>query len=123
MITEWGPKPAPQWVTAIPSLKHPEIVPNFAKRLADSIGLPFYQVLIKTEDRPEQKTMANSSQQARNLDGSLALVDGPIPSGPVLLVDDIVNSRWTLTVAAWLLRKAGSGEVWPIALSQTGHDD
>jgi ATP-dependent DNA helicase RecQ len=123
MIAQWQPKPAPEWVTAIPSLKHPEIVPNFAKRLADSLGLPFYQVLMKTEDRPEQKTMANATKQAHNLDGSLALVDQPIPSGPVLLVDDIVNSRWTLTVAAWLLRMGGSGEVWPVALSQTGHDE
>lgn len=80
-------------------------------------------MLVKTEDRPEQKTRANSSQQARNLDGSLDIAGEPIPSGPVLLVDDIVNSRWTLTVAAWLLRRAGSGEVWPVALSQTGHDD
>lgn len=123
MIAQWRPDPAPEWVTAIPSLKHPEIVPNFAKRLADSLGLPFYEVLLKTEDRPEQKTMANATQQARNLDGSLELVDQPIPSGPVLLVDDIVNSRWTLTVAAWLLRMGGSGEVLPIALSQTGHDE
>lgn len=123
MIAQWRPDPAPEWVTAIPSLKHPEIVPNFAKRLADSLGLPFYQVLMKTEDRPEQKTMANATKQAHNLDGSLALVDQPIPSGPVLLVDDIVNSRWTLTVAAWLLRMGGSGEVWPVALSQTGHDE
>lgn len=123
MINQWQPAPAPVWVTAIPSLKNPEIVPNFAKRLADSLGLPFFQALVKTEDRPEQKTMANSAQQARNLDGSLVLVDQPIPSGPVLLVDDIVNSRWTLTVAAWLLRTGGGGEVWPIALSQTGLDD
>lgn len=123
MINQWKPEPAPKWVTAIPSLKHPDIVPDFAKRVADALELPFYQVLVKTEDRPEQKTMANSSQQARNLDGSLALIDELIPSGPVLLVDDIVNSRWTLTVAAWLLRAAGSGEVWPVALSQTGHDE
>lgn len=123
MISQWQPEPAPEWVTAIPSLKHPEIVPNFAKRLADALDLPFYEVLMKTEDRPEQKSMANSSQQARNLDGSMALVDQPMPSGPVLLVDDIVNSRWTLTVAAWLLRMGGSGEVWPVALSQTGHDE
>jgi ATP-dependent DNA helicase RecQ len=40
----------------------------------------------------------------------------------VLLVDDMVDSRWTLTVATWLLRGNGSGEVWPIALSLTGHD-
>jgi ATP-dependent DNA helicase RecQ len=39
------------------------------------------------------------------------------------LVDDMVDSRWTLTVAAWLLRKNGSGDVWSMALSQTGHDE
>jgi ATP-dependent DNA helicase RecQ len=39
---------------------------------------------------------------------------------PVLLVDDLVDSRWTLTVAAWLLRSHGSGEVWPFALAQAG---
>jgi ATP-dependent DNA helicase RecQ len=33
-----------------------------------------------------------------------------------------VDSRWTLTVSAWLLRKSGSGEVWPMALAQAGHD-
>ncbi|MGD8174930.1 RecQ family ATP-dependent DNA helicase [Marinimicrobium sp. C6131] len=123
MIAQWRPHPVPEWVTAIPSLKHPEIVPNFAERLAGSLGLPFHEVLVKTEDRPEQKTMANATQQARNLDGSLRLVELPIPSGPVLLVDDIVNSRWTLTVAAWLLRLGGSGEVFPVALSQTGHNE
>jgi len=45
------------------------------------------------------------------------------PRGPVLLVDDMVDSRWTLTVAAWLLRRGGSGEVWPLVLAQTGHDE
>ncbi|MCE0908271.1 MULTISPECIES: DEAD/DEAH box helicase [Pseudomonas] len=122
MIKSWGPNPAPEWVAAIPSLKHPEIVPNFAQRLASALGLPFYNALAKTEDRPEQKTMANSTQQARNIDGSLK-VDLIIPSGPVLLVDDIVNSRWTLTVAAWLLQEAGCEAVWPMALSLTGHDE
>jgi ATP-dependent DNA helicase RecQ len=66
--------------------------------------------------------MANSTQQARNIDGSLALVGQPLPRGPVLLVDDMVDSRWTFTAAAWLLRTSGSGEVWPLALSLTGHD-
>ena len=74
-----------------------------------------------TDDRPEQKTMANSTQQALNLDGSVALNGLPVPASPVLLVDDIVDSRWTITVAAWLLRQSGSGKVWPLALSQAGH--
>lgn len=41
----------------------------------------------------------------------------------VLLVDDMVDSRWTMTVAAWLLRTHGSGEVWPLALAQTGRGE
>ncbi|RDU98231.1 RecQ family ATP-dependent DNA helicase [Trinickia dinghuensis] len=123
MIHKWNPQPAPAWVTCVPSLRHPELVPDFARRLAALLALPFLDVIEKTDDRPEQKTMANSTQQARNVDGSLALKDQSIPEGPVLLVDDMVDSRWTLTVATWLLRMKGSGEVWPIALAQTGHDE
>ena len=123
MIQEWSPQPGPTWVTCVPSLRHPELVPNFAQRLAAALGLPFHIVIAKTNARPEQKTMANSTQQARNIDGSLALNGQPIPPGPVLLVDDMVDSRWTLTVSAWLLRRDGSGEVYPMALSQTGHDE
>lgn len=123
MIQEWNPQPSPTWATCVPSLRHPELVPNFAQRLAAALGLPFHMVIAKTDARPEQKTMANSTQQARNIDGSLALNGQPIPPGPVLLVDDMVDSRWTLTVSAWLLRQSGSGVVWPMALSQTGHDE
>jgi ATP-dependent DNA helicase RecQ len=119
LIEEWGPEPAPTWVTCIPSRRHPELVPDFARRLAAALDLPFEPILVKTEDREEQKDMANSSKQARNVDGSLA-VDGEPPAGPVLLVDDMVDSRWTFTVAAWLLRAHGSGEVWPFALADSG---
>jgi len=120
MIKEWQPDPQLQWVTCIPSLRHPDLVPDFARRLADALGLPFKVVLIKTDPRPEQKSMANSIQQARNVDGSLKVIDSDLPAGPVLLVDDMVDSRWTFTVAAWLLRSHGSGEVWPLALALAG---
>jgi ATP-dependent DNA helicase RecQ len=120
LIQEWNPEPAPTWLTCIPSKRHPELVPNFARRLAEALGLPFEPVLLKTDDRPEQKSMANSTQQARNIDGSLAVVEKGPRSEPVLLVDDMVDSRWTLTIAAWLLRSNASGEVWPLALAQAG---
>lgn len=123
MLHEWNPQPSPTWVTCVPSLRHPDLVPSFAERLAAALDLPFHQVIAKTDTRPEQKTMANSTQQARNIDGSLALNAQHIPPGPVLLVDDMVDSRWTLTVSAWLLLKGGSGAVWPLVLSQTGHDE
>lgn len=121
MFREWNPQPAPTWVTCVPSLRHPDLVPNFARRLADALNLPFHTVLAKTDNRPEQKTMANSTQQARNIDGSLAVCVERLPRrGPMLLIDDMVDSRWTLTVSAWLLRTHGSGEVWPLALAETG---
>ena len=60
LIEDWSPEPGPEWVTCIPSRRHPDLVPDFAGRLAGSLELPFKQVLIKTEDRPEQKTMENS---------------------------------------------------------------
>ena len=107
-------------MTCVPSRRHPDLVPDFSRRLAEVLELPFEQVLIKTEDRPEQKTMANSAQQARNIDGSLTTTDKALSEGPLLLVDDMVDSRWTFAIAAWLLRSRGSGEVWPLALAQVG---
>lgn len=118
---QWAPDPAPTWVTCIPSLRHPDLVPDFARRLAERLGLPFAPSIERTDQRPEQKNMANTSQQARNVDGALKIVDEPVSDGPVLLVDDMVDSKWTLTVAAYLLKRAGSGEVYPIALASTAN--
>ena len=41
LIQKWAPQPAPEWVTCVPSLRHPKLVPSFAKRLAKDLGLPF----------------------------------------------------------------------------------
>jgi ATP-dependent DNA helicase RecQ len=120
LVTEWAPKPVPEWVTCIPSRRHPNLVPDFARRFAAALHLPFHAVLDKTDDRDEQKRMANSIQQARNIDGSLAVNTSTLPGTPVLLVDDMVDSKWTLTVAAYLLISHGSGPVFPLALALTG---
>ncbi len=116
VAADWRPEPQPTWVTAVPSLRRPDLVPDFARRLADRLGLPFRPVIAKIEDTPPQKEMQNSAQQARNAINAFALT-GRIPDGPVLLVDDIVDSRWTLTVCGVLLREAGSGPVFPVALA------
>jgi ATP-dependent DNA helicase RecQ len=113
----WLPEPAPEWVTCVPSLHRPELVPDFAARLAEELGIPFYDCLSKRHATYEQKSMRNSFQQLTNIAGSIELAHLPMPGKPVLLVDDIVDSRWTLTVAAVALRKAGSGPVFPFALT------
>ena len=117
LVERWQPQPAPAWVTAIPSLRHPELVPDFARRLAARLDLPFRAALVKTQDRPEQKAMQNSPMQARNVMDSLAIEGEHILPGPVLLIDDIVDSRWTLTIAAWELCRSGCEAVLPLALA------
>ena len=121
LIKEWNPQPQPTWVTCIPSHRHPELVPDFAQRLAEKLGLPFRDVFEKIGDRPEQKTMANSQQQAVNVDGSLKVRDGIVLNEPVFLCDDMVDSRWTMTIAVYLLKSGGAGKVFPLALADTGN--
>ena len=117
MQEKWTPQPFPQWVTNIPSRRHPTLVSDFAIRLASGLNLPYLAALACAREAPEQKIMANSSQQARNVAGALS-VSGRIPTGPVLLVDDITDSRWTLTVAGSLLRRHGCSAVHPFTLAR-----
>lgn len=113
----WKPDPSPTWMTAIPSRRHPRLLKDFAERLSNRIGIPFLPVLLRSEEALEQKTMQNSTMQARNVIGTLA-VSGEVPPEPVLLVDDIIDSGWTLTMAGYLLRTQGSGIVFPFTLAK-----
>jgi len=113
----------PEWVCWIPSLRHTDLVPSFAKRLAKQLGLEAVEALQTTKAHSEQKSMQNSIQQGRNVDGVFAITDHlQLLNTPVLLVDDIVDSRWTLTMAGWLLRNNGSGPVVPFALAYAGNN-
>jgi ATP-dependent DNA helicase RecQ len=118
ILKRWRPEPPPEWVTCVPSLRHSTLVADFAQRLAQRLGLPFREVVSKAKDNPPQKLQNNSFFQCRNLDGAFELKKA-IPNTPVLLVDDVVDSRWTMTVVAFLLRQAGSGPVFPVALTTT----
>jgi ATP-dependent DNA helicase RecQ len=117
ILHHWKPEPFPTWLTAIPSRRHPTLVSDLANRLAMKLKIPFLPVLVRTGEPPEQKTMQNSTMQARNVLGTIS-VEGKVPSEPVLLVDDIIDSGWTLTMSGYLLRSHGSGEVYPFALAQ-----
>ena len=119
MINErWTLEPFPTWVTCIPSFRHPELVPSFAKRLANKLGLPFISVVSKREETAPQKEQENSYFQCKNLDGIFEINDVK-QNEPVLLIDDAIDSGWTLTIAAALLRQSGSGLVYPATLTST----
>ena len=114
----WRPDPPPQWVTCVPSLNHSTLVPNFASRLADRLRLPFCKAIRKTRANEPQKDQQNQFHQCRNLDGVFAIT-ADVCKKPVLLVDDVIDSRWTVTVLAALLQDRGSGPVYPVALASS----
>ena len=107
-------------MTCVPSRRHEHLVPDLTRRLARELDLPFLEVVTLIGSPAPQQTMHNSAQQVRNVVAAFRVVD-EVPPGPVLLVDDLVDSRWTLTAVGRLLRLAGSGPVFPVALaSATG---
>jgi ATP-dependent DNA helicase RecQ len=118
LVEHWQTLPdSPTWVTAVPSLRRPELVPDFARRLAKALDLPYRNAVRKVRDCPEQKTMLNSYQQVANLLDAFVM-DDSVLAQPVLLVDDMHDSGWTLTMIGELLRQAGSGDVYPFVLAR-----
>jgi ATP-dependent DNA helicase RecQ len=119
----WRPQPAPDWITFVPSRRHRTLVPDLARRLAVRLRLPFVDPIRKVRDTEPQKARQNSFQQVRNLENAFEVDARSVRSTPVLLVDDMVDSRWTFTVLAYRLRKAGAGPVFPFALADSSADD
>jgi ATP-dependent DNA helicase RecQ len=116
---QWGPEPTPGWVTAVPSLRRPELVPDFGRRLATALGLPYLALLSRVGNGPPQREMENSSQQAANVQGQFEVAAAP-PRGAGLIVDDLWFSGWTLATVGALLRDAGAGPLHPLVLSLAG---
>lgn len=116
--------PAPTWVTCIPSGNHPTLVSDFAEEVAKTLHLPFYNIIKLQEDKSpdkrekqHQKWQLNSSFQFRNRVDAFAIFDKIIKS-PVLLIDDVINSGWTLKIVSALLYQAGCLNVYPAVLSR-----
>jgi ATP-dependent DNA helicase RecQ len=108
-------------VTAVPSLRHPELVADFAERLAKKLELPYAPALTQARKAERQSKLDNSRKQFLNVHGAFGVDADAIPSKePVLLIDDTVDSRWTLTEAGRPLRKAGVVAVVPLALASSG---
>ena len=108
-----------QWVTNISSKRRPQLVKDFAQRLAKRLGLEYADVILKTVDVKCQKEWNTSYLQCQNAYNSFEVDERLVKNENVLLVDDMVDSRWTFTVCGYKLRKKQCGKVYPYALANS----
>ncbi len=117
LLAEWRPDPAPAWVSCVPSLRKPYPIMDLAMRLAQRLNLPFIPCIRKVKDNQPQRLQFNSVQRCRNLDGAFQVDLQRGSYAPCLLLDDSVETGWTLTLLSALLRQAGVQAVHPLALA------
>ncbi|MGG5259407.1 RecQ family ATP-dependent DNA helicase [Phycicoccus avicenniae] len=125
VLAEWGWAQRPVGVVAMPSRRHPQLVASLASGLAEIGRLRHLGTLDLAHDGPTGEMGGNSAYRLAGVWDRLVV--GPELAaalegcpGPVLLVDDVVSSRWSLTVAGRALRQAGAPGVLPLVLAVDG---
>ncbi len=111
----WAVRPVA--VVPMPSRGRPELVRSIAERLAVVGRMPVLEMLESVGPRP-QADVASGARAAAVSQSLRVRADAPDPGGPVLLVDDVSVSGWTLTVAVARLREAGVEAVLPLVLQK-----
>ena len=104
----------PVAVVAMPSRRFPLLVGSLAEHVARVGRLPLVNALAVSGPPPTAE--AASAVRARDLLARTSVRDGVSFEGPVLLVDDTVRTRWTVTVASALLAEFGASQVMPLAV-------
>jgi ATP-dependent DNA helicase RecQ len=116
VLATWKWAQRPSGVVTIGSRRRPKLVASLGERLS-SIGRLTY--LGEITSAGEGSRRSNSAQRLAGLWSGLRAPDSIAADGPVLLVDDLVDSGWTMTLAARLLREGGAPAVLPFALAVT----
>ena len=113
---QWTPNPFPKWITYIPSASRSRVIVDFAIRLGIILRLPVLDVIAisNTSKIPIHK-YENSQQQVENSINNW-MVKASVCMSPVLLIDDFINSRWTVTIVGRMLRINGVDKVYPFTL-------
>lgn len=123
VLKRWDWTTRPTWICPMPSRRSSRLIAAVAGKLGALGKLPVYDVLSSDDAAATglQIDQANSAHQVGNVWNRLSVNQAELPpaevlSGPALLIDDEIDSRWTMTVAAHRLRSAGVGLVLPFAL-------
>ncbi len=119
LIRDWLGEALQQMCIAyIPSTNRPELVRSFAQRVAAVLGIPCLNIIEKKANTRQQKELENSAYQCQNVFAGFS-VTGRCPDCDIILIDDMVDSKWTLTVCGYLLRQYGARLVYPFAIACT----
>jgi ATP-dependent DNA helicase RecQ len=120
---DWARRPAS--VVTLPSRSRPALVSSLGQRISAIGRLGYLGALgYATPDGPGPRRH-NSAQRlstvwrALTVPPELRAAIAAAGDDPILLVDDQVDTGWTMTVAAALLRDAGATAVLPLALAAT----
>jgi ATP-dependent DNA helicase RecQ len=120
VLGDWHPEwPArPTGVAYVESARRPQLTRDFAEGIARYLKLPVVaRWQIVDPEVPPGRGAANSAQRVAAVGRRFSLsADEPLDGGPVLLLDDLVVTGWTMTLAARALREAGASAVLPLAL-------
>jgi ATP-dependent DNA helicase RecQ len=119
VLGEWKWAERPVAVVSVPSRRHPQLIGSVARGFAEAGRLPYLGALGLANGGPAGEPGGNSAWRLSSVWERFS-VDFELPDGPILLVDDLADSRWTLTIAARTLRRAGTTAVLPFALALRG---
>lgn len=117
VLANWNWPERPTAVLGLDSATRPMLIGSLTDRLAELGRLTRLDTLRYAPGR-RPVTAANSAYRVAALQGCWQPpAELPAGVGPVLLVDDVTDTGWTLTMAARVLRAAGAPRVLPFALA------
>jgi ATP-dependent DNA helicase RecQ len=121
VLAAWDWAQRPSAVIAMPSRTRPLLIASLASQIA-AIGRMTYLGPLETAGPAISAGQHNSAQRLRAVWTSVAVPETMRAElarldAPVLLVDDRVETGWTMTVAAMRLREAGAMAVLPLVLA------
>ena len=125
VLATWGWDQRPAAIVSIASRRRPVLVASVAAALGEVGRLPVLGQVTRRRD-DDTGGRGNSAQRLRSVWGCFEVSDelasglAALDGAPILLVDDLVDTGWTLTVVAALLRERGAGPVLPLVLGQDG---
>lgn len=120
VLEAWPAASGIDGIVAISSATRPRLVAHLSQGLSRVLQRPVVGEITPRLGAEPGRHDVGSALRLAGVAGRLELnlSDAGLPGRRILLVDDLTDSGWTLTYAAYLVRQAGAAEVLPFVLAQ-----